>query len=283
MLTTPLETLKQVIDQPSGSLDQEDVTRVAEMFAQELADLGFAVEKLTHPTLGPTLRCTIGEGERQLMLMGHMDTVFPHEVSVPFTPLGDGRAKGSGLTDMKGGLVVMLYALRKALPALDLKRYRLCVVLNPDEEIGSPSSAELLLETAKASFAALSFEPSGDGTLTCARKGVTSAFIACKGIPGHAGSQYKECASAIQALCAQITKLYALRDDAREISFNAGLIRGGTAENVVAPDASCKCEFRYFDQSLQKPLMERIQAICAEEPVPGVTTTVTFGASPPGH
>ena len=49
--------------------------------------------------------------------MGHMDTVFPHEVSVPFTPLGDGRAKGSGLTDMKGGLVVMLYALRKALPA----------------------------------------------------------------------------------------------------------------------------------------------------------------------
>lgn len=152
MLTTPLKTFKQVIDQPSGSLDQEDVTRVAEMFAQELADLGFAVEKLTHPTLGPTLRCTIGEGERQLMLMGHMDTVFPHEVSVPFTPLGDGRAKGSGLTDMKGGLVVMLYALRKALPALDLKRYRLCVVLNPDEEIGSPSSAELLLETAKASL-----------------------------------------------------------------------------------------------------------------------------------
>ena len=68
MLTTPLKTLKQVIDQPSGSLDQEDVTRVAEMFAQELADLGFAVEKLTHPTL----RCTIGEGEKQLMLMGHM-------------------------------------------------------------------------------------------------------------------------------------------------------------------------------------------------------------------
>ena len=82
-------------------------------------------------------------------------------------------------------------------------------------------------------------------------------------------------------LCPADKKLYALRDDAREISFNAGLIRGGTAENVVAPDASCKCEFRYFDQSLQKPLMERIQAICAEEPVPGVTTTVTFGASHP--
>ena len=90
---------------------------------------------VSYTHLGPTLRCTIGEGEKQLMLMGHMDTVFPHEVSVPFTPLGDGRAKGGGLTDMKGGLVVMLYALRKALPVLDLKRYRLCVVLNPDEEL----------------------------------------------------------------------------------------------------------------------------------------------------
>lgn len=71
--------------------------------------------------------------------------------------------------------------------------------------------------------------------------------IACKGIPGHAGAQYTHCASAIQALCAQITKLYTLRDDAREISFNAGVITGGTAENVVAPEASCRCEFRYFD------------------------------------
>ena len=106
-------------------------------------------------------------------------------------------------------------------------------------------------------------------------------LVSCKGIPGHAGAEYTRCASAIQALCAQITKLYTLRDDEKEISFNAGFITGGTAENVVAPTASCKCEFRYFDQAYKEPLMEKIRQIVAEEPVPGAVTTLEFGASHP--
>ena len=128
----------------------------------------------------------------------------------------------------------------------------------------------------------MSFEPCGEnGRLTCARKGVTSVRVTCKGIPGHSGAKYLECASAIQALCAHITNLYTIRDDAREISFNAGVISGGTAENVVAENATCACEFRYFDQSLREPLMNQISEICSKEPVPGVTTSIAFGASHP--
>lgn len=282
MLSQPMESLKRYVNQPSGTYDVEDVTRVAEMFAEDFRSLGFEAELIPGEKYGPKMRAKIGKGKQQLMLMGHMDTVFPHDIAVPFTDLGDGRAMGSGIIDMKGGDVVMLYALKDALPKLDLEKYSLCVLLNPDEEIGSPESHALIYETAKESFAALSFEPSAeDGRLTCARKGVTSVRLECKGIPGHSGSKYKECASAIQALCVQITKLYSLRDDAREISFNAGVIKGGTAENVVAEFASCACEFRYFDEGLKKPLMERIREICAEEPVAGVTTTLTFGASHP--
>lgn len=282
MLTTPLETLKQYIDQPSGSFDVEDVAAVAAMMQADFESLGFSVKTIPGKTFGPALVCTIGTGEKQLMLMGHMDTVFPRNVCVPYKDNGDGTAMGSGINDMKGGIMIMLYALKEALPKIDLTKYTLCAVLNPDEEVGSPESHELILNTAKASFAALSFEPSGPvPRLTCARKGVTSVRISCKGIPGHAGAQYKQCASAIQALCAQITKLYALRDDEHDISFNAGFISGGTAENVVAPDAFCKCEFRYFDQKYQQILMDRITEICAEEPVPGVTTTISFGASHP--
>ena len=94
-------------------------------------------------------------------------------------------------------------------------------------------------------------------------------------------AQYKICASAIQALCAHITALYTLRDDTRDISFNAGLISGGTAENVVAPEVVADCEFRYFDQKYKPELMEKIKEICAVERVPGVKTTLTFGASHP--
>ncbi|MBR4538775.1 MAG: M20/M25/M40 family metallo-hydrolase [Clostridia bacterium] len=282
MLTTPIESLKKYVDQPSGSHDKADVAKVAEMFAEDFKSLGFETKLIPGKEYGPVLKAAIGTGEKQLMLMGHMDTVFPRAVYVPFTDLGNGKALGSGSIDMKGGDVVMLYALQKALQKLDLTKARVCVVLNPDEEVGSPESHDVIFETAKASFAALSFEPcSADYRLTCARKGVTSVRIACKGVPGHAGAQFKICASAVQALCAHITALYSLRDDSRDISFNAGLISGGTAENVVAPEAVADCEFRYFDQKYKPELMEKIREICAIERVPGVKTAVTFGASHP--
>ena len=105
--------------------------------------------------------------------------------------------------------------------------------------------------------------------------------MSCDGIPGHAGAEYTRCASAIQGLCAQITRLYALRDDEREISFNAGKITGGTAENVVAPHAECACEFRYFNEAYKPMLMDRIREITSEEPVRGVKTQLLFGASHP--
>lgn len=282
MLPEPIELLKKYVNQPSGSRDPEDVKAVADLFAADFASLGFSVTLIPGRKYGPVLKAVLGTGEKQLMLMGHMDTVFPHAVSVPYTDLGDGRALGSGAVDMKGGVVVMLHALQQAIPRLDLTKVRLCVLLNPDEEMGSPESHEAILETARESFAALSFEPcASDYRLTCARKGVTSVHIACEGIPGHAGGQYKVCASAIQALCAHITALYTLRDDERDISFNAGLISGGTAENAVAPYAEADCEFRYYNMDYRQGLMERIREICAVERVPGVKTSVTFGASHP--
>ena len=282
MLSNPLETLKKYVNQPSGSHDKEDVAQVAQMFAEDFAALGFSVSLIPGKEYGPTLKAVIGAGEKQLMLMGHMDTVFPHALCVPFTEIGENKALGSGSTDMKGGDVVMLYALQNVLPKVDLNKVKICAVLNPDEEVGSPESHAVILETAKQSYAALSFEPGGpDYRLTCARKGVTSVLIQCTGIPGHAGAQYKVCASAIQALCAHISALYTLRDDSRDISFNAGVISGGTAENVVAPSAEAKCEFRYFDEKYKPELMEKIKEICAREPVPGVQTRVTFGASHP--
>jgi len=282
VLTTPLETLKAYIDQPSGSNDVADVAQVAAMFAADFEALGFQVTKHQGPKYAPSLECTIGSGEQTLLLMGHMDTVFPRSVYVPYCDNGDGTATGSGICDMKGGIVIMMYALKEALPQIDLNRYSIRVLLNPDEEVGSCDSHDLILESARNSFAVLSFEPSGVPVhLTCARKGVTNVRIACTGVPGHAGAQYKTSSSAIQNLCAQLMKLYTLRDDEQDISFNAGLISGGTAENVVAPSAECKCEFRYFNQAYQQQLMDKIVALCAEEPVPGCKTTVTFGASHP--
>ena len=120
MLTTPLESLKKYVDQPSGSFDPADVAAVAEMFAEDFQSLGFATELIPGRKFGPVLRAAIGSGDRQLMLMGHMDTVFPHDVCVPFGDMGDGRAMGSGVMDMKGGDVAAIWAV-KALKELGIE------------------------------------------------------------------------------------------------------------------------------------------------------------------
>ena len=276
-----LATLEKYVSMPSGTLDTEDVTALARVIAADFEGLGMAVRLIPGTRMGPVAECTFGHGEKQLMLMGHMDTVFPRAECRPFQVEGD-IAHGSGVCDMKGGIAVMLHALKSVLPKADPRKYTVKVILNPDEEAGSPESTPIILETAKNSFAALSFEPARKGgALTCERKGVTAFTVRCTGIRGHSGADYLKCASAIQELCLRINDIYSLRDDSRDISVNIGVLQGGTAENVVADEAAARGEFRYYDQSYRQELMDKLLTICQRPGIPGTTTIVTFGNTHP--
>lgn len=276
-----LETLKKYVSMPSGTMDKDDVAALARVIAADFEGLGMTVRLIPGTNMGPVVECTFGHGEKQLMLMGHMDTVFPRAECQPFQVEGD-IARGSGVCDMKGGIAVMLHALKNVLPKVDPKQYTVKIILNPDEEVGSPESAPIILETARNSFAALSFEPARkSGALTCERKGVTAFTLRCTGIRGHSGADYLQCASAIQELCAKINDIYSLRDDSRNISVNIGVIQGGTADNVVADEAVARGEFRYYDQSYRQELMDKLLAICQKPGIPGTTAQVTFGNTHP--
>lgn len=276
-----LSTLEKYVSLPSGTLDKADVALAAKAIAEDFQSLGMQVTLHPGKEMGPMVECVFGHGPKQLMLMGHMDTVFPRAECQPFQMDGD-KAYGSGICDMKGGIAVMLHALEDVLPQMDQEQYTIKVLLNPDEEIGSPESADTILNTARRSFAALSFEPSRKGgALTCQRKGVTSFIISCSGVRGHSGANYLQCASAIQELCARINAIYTLRDDSRDISVNIGVIKGGTAENVVADEAAAHGEFRYYDQSYRQELMDKLAAICAAPGIPGTTTALAWGNTHP--
>ncbi len=278
---TILETLEKYVSLPSGTLDKQDVTALAKAIAADFETLGMTVTLFTGTNMGPVVECSFGHGKKQLMLMGHMDTVFPRAECQPFVIEGD-IAHGSGVCDMKGGIAVMLHALKSVLSKVDQDKYTIKVVLNPDEEVGSPESHPIILKNAQSSFAALSFEPARKGgALTCERKGVTSFTIRCTGIRGHSGANYLQCASAIQELCQRINAIYKLRDDSRDISVNIGVIQGGTAENVVADEAVAHGEFRYYDQSFRQELTDKLLAICAVPGIPGTTTTLTWGNTHP--
>lgn len=276
-----IKLLEKYVSMPSGSFDIDDVTALAEEIGRDLEALGLSVTLHRDLGMGPVIEAEYGHGPQKIMLMGHMDTVFPRRDYVPFSIEGN-LAHGSGVMDMKGGLVIMNQALSKALPSIDPERYTIKVLINPDEEIGSPTSHDLIYKNAADAAACLSFEPCRPGGgLVCERKGVTSFTLRCTGVRGHAGAAYLRCHSAIQELCQRITRIYSLRDDARDISINIGTISGGTAENVVADYAEAHGEFRYFDMAFKPELEQAITAICQEPGVEGCTTTVEFGAAHP--
>lgn len=274
------EKLEQYVNLPSGSHDQADVNAFADVVQADFEALGMEVIRHPDECAGDTLECRAGTGKNELLLLGHMDTVFARGENWPFRVEGD-KAFGPGAMDMKGGLLVMYFALKEVLPALPNDTKIVCV-LNADEEIGSQSSHALIEAHAKQAFAALSFEPvRPSGALVAQRKGVISFHIRCTGQRGHAGSAYLECASAIEQICGVVNALYTLRDDARSISINVGRIEGGSGENIIADEANAYCELRFFDPAYQNELLAKVREICDRPGIQGTTTELHVGASHP--
>ena len=278
-----LQKLEQYVNMPSGSADLEGLAAFVSVVEKDMQALGFTVTRHPMAGRGDALECVYGDGEDTLLLIGHMDTVFAREENQPFAVDGD-RLTGSGVMDMKGGVLIMQAALAEVLPAMP-KRMRVVAILSADEEIGSEGCSGVITKWAKQAFACLSFEPMRPGnTLVRQRKGVTAFQIACTGIRGHAGANYLKCASAIQQLCAVVNELYMLRDDEKLLSINVGVIHGGTAENVVCDEATLRAEVRSFDPAAIDVAWAKIEAICAKPGIPGTTTTLKkIAAHPPFH
>lgn len=173
----------------------------------------------------------------QIALTGHYDTVFP--VDSPFQTVREsepGVLHGPGVADMKGGLLVMLEAL-KALethPAAAAVGYR--VLISPDEEVGSHGSAPLLADLGARSDIGLTFEPAlADGSMSGARKGSGNFALVIRGRAAHVGRAHAEGASAIAGAARFVAGLEALNGARPGVTFNTGRIDGGGPTNVV-PD-----------------------------------------------
>jgi len=173
-----------------------------------------------------------------LLLLGHVDTVWPRGTlaRMPFRVDG-GRGYGPGTHDMKGGLVVLLEALRRAETHHELR-----VVVNADEEIGSPGSRKLLEDAAIGAVAAFVVEAPGEGgQLKTARKGIGRFTLTIHGRAAHAATP-AEGVSAIEEFAHQVLRLQRLAGDG--VTVNVGVVSGGTRENVVAAGAEALFDIR---------------------------------------
>jgi len=202
------------------------------------------------------------EAPIQILLAGHMDTVYPPEQEFPvhFYPEEE-KMEGPGVCDMKGGLLIMLIALT-ALEKFDhSSKIGWKVLINPDEEIGTTGSRALLLELAEKCDLALIFEPSlPDGSLVSARKGSARYSVFIKGKSAHVGRNYSEGRHAIYALGAFIIEIENLSKQREGLIISVGYIEGGGMTNIVPEKAYCQIsvradtaeDFQFVDEAIKK-------------------------------
>jgi glutamate carboxypeptidase len=234
----------------SPSVDHVAIGPVLDLLADELEACGLAVRKLSGHVSGGLLyarpRARVSGRPLQL-LVGHCDTVWPVGTlrDMPVRVVGD-TVHGPGVFDMKGGLVQLIFALR-TLQDLGLSPAADCVVVvNSDEEIGSPDSAPLIRRLAALACRAFILEPAFGltGKLKTARKASGGFTITVKGKAAHAGVAPEAGVSAILEMSHQVQRLFALNDPARGITVNVGTIGGGVGANVVAAEVRADVDVR---------------------------------------
>ncbi len=213
---------------------------------------------------GPVLRVRARPGAPvQVVMSGHYDTVFPDGTFMEVTDLGEGRLNGPGLADMKGGLCVMLEAL-KAFEAGALKdRVGYQIVVTPDEEIGNFASAHALTEAAQSgALIGMTYEPAMEtGAMSGGRKGSAVYDIVLHGKAAHAGRAKHEGRSAIAAAAELVVGLEALNANPHGVTVNVGKIEGGDAVNIVPALAVVRFGARAPDQAAATWTQAEIEAL----------------------
>jgi glutamate carboxypeptidase len=262
---------------------------MGELVAQRLAGLGCEINWYPCNETGDCLAGVLrGQGEARIMLVGHLDTVYPDGVAAarPLRIEGN-KAIGPGVCDMKGGLLVGLSALA-LLQQLGFADFaEIIFFCNSDEEIGSPCSRGHYLPLAAQADAALVLEagwPRGElpgGAVTSARKGAGRFHLYVTGREAHAGTEYERGASAILALARKIEALHSLTGLWPGVTVNVGVIRGGTTYNTVAGEAYADIDLRVERPEDIAPLEAACREIATRLDAPGTSARLEGGIVAP--
>ncbi len=223
------------------------------------------------------------EAKMQMLFTGHMDTVFPVDHSFQDQKwLEDGVLNGPGVADMKGGISVLLHALNAVETCAEARGFGYQILINSDEEVGSPSSAALITQMAAGKMAALTFEPAlPDGTLAGARAGSGNFSIIITGKSAHAGRNPQEGRNALLAASDLALRLKALTRDG--LSVNPAKIDGGGPNNVVPDHAVLRVNLRPYTPVMEEFARHNIALLVAAiEQEHGVSAHIHggFGRAP---
>lgn len=275
-----LDDLRALVSIDCGTTNKAGVDAVGRLFRDRLRAAGFELTEFPLTDYGDCLLATLrGSGRARILLLGHLDTVYP-DGTVAERPMRiEGRRIfGPGANDMKAGLLAGLYAVR-ALQHVGFRDFaRIEFFVNTDEEVGSPASQPLYREVAAQADAALVVEAArSDGNIVSARKGGATYRFTVHGRQAHAGVEPEKGANAIVELARCIQELTALNGLHPGTTVNVGVIGGGTRSNVVPDLAWAEVDARFVTAEAGQALDQAIRQVAARSTVPGIRIEVTGG------
>jgi glutamate carboxypeptidase len=264
-----LDELETMVNVDCGSYSPDGVNAIADRCQRRFEEQGWEVERRPHdgdPRLGDLLigRLT-GSGGPNLLLVGHMDTVFDDGTAAarPFRTDGD-RALGPGVSDMKAGLLTGFFATQILQDAGFDGFGTITYVCNPDEEIGSPFSGPIIRELAPQHDAAFVLEGAREnGDIVSSRKGVTDYTIVVNGRAAHAGVEPERGRNAILQAAHTIVALQGLNGRWPGVTVNVGVVHGGSRSNVVAERCELHVDLRSPELASLEEAEAEVQRVCA--------------------
>jgi len=242
-----LTRLRQLVEVESPSDNKASVDRASALVTTWAAELGATIKRHKQKHFGDVLELKFGPPRSKhprILLLGHLDTVWPLGTlaNMPFRA-ASGKLRGPGILDMKSGVVMALEAI-SALAATENLNRPITLLLNSDEEIGSPISRPITEKIAQTCSAVFVLEPAQGLAYKTARKGIGNYQVTVEGIAAHSGVDFDRGHSAILEMSRLVQTISAFTARTPGLTVNVGTIQGGTQSNVVAAHCTAAVDVR---------------------------------------
>lgn len=257
-----MSDLRALIECESFSRDGEALARSAQLVSRIGTGLLGQAPRILETDIHPHVLWRFGTGPRKVVLIGHHDTVWPTGTlnSFPYS-VTDGVVRGPGADDMKGGVLIALYAMAR----LREKRGDLdgvSILITADEELGSPGSRSIIEDEARDAKAALVFESGApDGSVKIARKGVAIYDLQVTGLAAHAGVEPEKGINSTIEVANQVVRIAALHAPSAGTTVVPTLMSSGSTTNTVPAHASVGIDSRASSVAEQERIDEALKSL----------------------
>lgn len=268
---------ESMVNIDSGTGNAKGLAKMEALIIQRLTELGARVKAVpAQPSAGNSIVGTFkGTGNIRIMLMIHYDTVFQEcEAARRSFRIEGKKAYGPGVADAKGGVALILYAV-KALHSLNFTGYgSLTLLFNPDEEESSVGSRSLIKKLAAEQDYVLSYEPPDREIVTVATNGIARVYLTVRGLASHAGSAPEKGRNAAMELAYQLLQLNQLGDPAKGTTVNWTVVRAGEKVNIIPAEARATADMRLSQFSELLRVQRQAEKIVQKHFIPGTDVTV---------